>query len=130
MYTTKKEILIVEDDKVISKIHYLRVKKISSVDCVFCFNGKEAIDYLDGLQESKRILILLDINMPVMNGWEFLENCKTRAYNSRIEVIIVSSSSYKEDRKKAAGYEIVKGFYNKPLEAIGINEILSFQDLL
>lgn len=118
------ETLIVEDDKVISKIHQLRMNKLTPTNCVTCFNGKEALDYLDRRKENKRTLVLLDINMPVMNGWEFLENCQSRAYNFQIAVIIVTSSLFDKERQKAKGYELVKGYYSKPLKSPDIVEII------
>lgn len=110
------ETLIVEDDKVISKIHQLRMNKLTPTNCIICFNGKEALDYLDSRKENKSTLILLDINMPVMDGWEFLDNCHSRAYNFQLVVIIVTSSLFDLERKKAKEYELVKGYYSKPLK--------------
>ena len=110
------ETLIVEDDKVISKIHQLRMNKLTPTKCIICFNGKEAIDYLDNREENKNTLILLDLNMPVMDGWEFLEICQSRAFSFPIAVIIVTSSLFSQERLKAKRFKLVKGYYSKPLK--------------
>ena len=123
------ETLIVEDDKIISKIHELRINKLTPSNCITCFNGKEAIDYLDGRSENKRTLVLLDINMPVMNGWEFLEICQSKCYGFQIVVVIITSSLFDKERQRAKGYDLVKGYYSKPLKPHEFEEILSLERL-
>lgn len=118
------QILIVEDDKIISKIHQLRIKKLTSIECMACFNGKEALEYLDKRKKNRKTLVLLDINMPVMNGWEFLESCQSKDYRSDLIVVIVTSSLFEKDREKAERYELVKGYYSKPLTSRNISGFL------
>lgn len=117
------ETLIVEDDKVISKIHQLRMNKLTPTNCIICFNGKEALEYLDNRKENKSTLILLDINMPIMDGWEFLEICQSKMYNFQLAVIIVTSSLFDQERQKAKEFGLVKGYYSKPLKSHEFVEI-------
>src|SRR5690554_6459701 len=75
----KLEILIVDDDRVIS---FLEEKILSGLEIPVpfhsFFNGKEALEYLEKSTEpEKHFPVLLDINMPVMNGWEFLNHIQS-----------------------------------------------------
>jgi CheY-like chemotaxis protein len=83
-------------------------------------NPKEALKYLE---TNKADLILLDINMPEMNAWEFLGHMQDMLLHHT--VIIVSSSINPQDRVKASTYENVKGFLNKPLMVDDLKLFLS-----
>ena len=60
--------------------------------------------------EDQKILIFLDINMPEMNGWEFLSLLQKQTNALEIKVIIVTSSLSKSDRKKSAEFKMVIDF--------------------
>ena len=70
---------------------------------------------LTGITEKKKYMILLDLNMPVMNGWEFLEELEKTEIASQAKVAIVTSSIDSADRKKAKEFEMVEYFLSKPL---------------
>ena len=119
------EILIVEDDLIVSRLHKFSLSGYLDNEPRVCTNGREAIDYLDEVAEQREeVLILLDLNMPVMNGWEFLELCHSRPYSEKLHVVIVTSSSFIDDKKKALEHERVKAYYAKPLKREWILEIL------
>jgi CheY-like chemotaxis protein len=84
---------------------------------VFC-NGLEAYNYLaDSNGVTYPDIILLDIKMPVMDGFSFLEAC-TKNHNALLQdisVIMLSSSIDPADIKKSLTYNMVKKFVNKPL---------------
>lgn len=81
----------------------------------------EALRYLQQTDESID-LILLDINMPRLNGWEFLE--KYESLNLNFPVIMLTSSMDPNDQKKAMASNILTGFYVKPLSRDMIVEIV------
>ena len=116
-------ILIVEDDLIIAKMHRFGIESLPGTQADTCRNGKEALEFLLGQQAP--FLVLLDLNMPEMNGWEFLEACKREGLCEQIKVIIVTSSLYRADREKARQYEQVTGFYSKPLTRSNIGEIVA-----
>jgi len=86
---------------------------------IFIFqSGIEAINYFEANTDkfkTEKILINLDINMPEMNGFEFLVEYEQRfATTFDCDVFILSSSIDPNDKTKANQFKIVKKFYNKP----------------
>lgn len=117
------KLLVVDDsESVHSLLNVVAKMNGNNHQLVFAFNGQEAIDKLAELVKEK-VLILLDINMPVMDGFEFLE--KSNLLNDH-DVVMYSSSESKEDLKRAYQFEKVVCFFNKPLKVEEIkNKLLS-----
>lgn len=111
------EVIIVDDDKMVVYFHRILVEESGlSKTPVICMNGKEALDYLLAEDKPSKIYcLLLDINMPVMNGWEFLDEVAHHAVSERMVVAIVTSSIDKVDKQKAAGYALVFDYLEKPI---------------
>lgn len=114
------KIAIVDDDSIFHFITQKTIEKIAPEHEILHFdNGREAFDYIKSNLPYADILpelILLDINMPLMNGWQFLDNfknLKTAAY--RPTIYIVSSSSAQTDISKAQTYAELNGYLTKPL---------------
>jgi CheY-like chemotaxis protein len=98
-----------------------------SEDSLFYKNGQEAIDGLSELLETGQMLpnvILLDINMPIMNGWQFLEEFKIRGLDIHgIKIFVVSSSINQDEIDRANAYDYVNGYIFKPLTMDKIKEL-------
>lgn len=123
-------ILIAEDDNVVARLQKFNLEKLISNPPVICFNGKEAIDHLDKRKSvGKPILVILDLNMPVMNGWDFLNVCNTKSYSQNVYVVVVTSSLFKEDQRRALEFEQVIGYYIKPLNKEHFREILQLPQI-
>lgn len=119
------EILLVEDDDVVARLHRFAVENLVENNVGIVENGKEAIEYLEkNMCPNKIIFILLDLNMPVMDGWQFLEALHEKNYSGNVFVVILTSSSYKEDFLKAQKYQRVVGYHTKPLTRLKLLEIL------
>lgn len=110
-------VMIVEDDPIISFLHKEVLKSNKIVDDPLVFmNGKEALDFILNDAGEKFYLVLLDINMPVMNGWQFLDRMENeKEIACRMKVAIVTSSINPSDKVKAKEYLTVDYYLSKPL---------------
>ncbi len=112
----KLNLLIVDDDKMVQTLHSIIAKKSGLTDAPINFaDGKQAFDFIINNNGDDAYLILLDINMPVMNGWELLEALQKQALKNQIYVVMVSSSIDQHDLDKAGTYEQVISYVSKPL---------------
>ena len=116
-----KKIWVIDDDPIYQIIVKKIIEKSEMFTEIYSFkNGKDAIDNLYKSSENSESvpdIILLDINMPIMDGWEFMEELgliKTN-FNNEIVVYIVSSSIAIEDKNKSKSYENILGYLSKPI---------------
>lgn len=117
-----KSVLLVEDDPITIMVCE-RILQLTGFaeEVKSATNGLEAIEYLNQLSQTDKSalpsVIFLDINMPVMNGWEFLENFDSiRHFFPEMPLIYVLSSTVDpEDSKRAQSFGIVRRFISKPL---------------
>lgn len=124
---TQKNIWVIDDDPIYQILIDKIIKKSGMFSSFSSFkNGKEAIDALNvSVKNSDSLpdIILLDINMPVMNGWEFMEvfALAKSLIDKEINVYIVSSSIAVEDKNKSKTYPNILGYLSKP---VSINDLL------
>lgn len=125
------KILLVDDDKVMLFLHDTFLKRSGIVcDTVLCGNGQEALDYLDNWEAPETtFLILLDINMPVMNGWEFLTTISNRPYLARVLVVMVSSANEEAEKARAFTFHQVIDYQQKPLNIETCRRIIGLDRL-
>lgn len=111
------------DDNLYHKIIIKKMEITESIDEVN--NGLEALEYITA-RMSPPELIFLDINMPKMNGWEFLERYKDLDANQKAKTVIMmlSTSANPDEIKRAKEIEEVSGFQTKPLTPESMTEIL------
>lgn len=115
---------IIDDDKIYVNLvrKIIEIKKLSENLLIFK-NGLEALDYfkviLSNLSEDKLPeIIFLDLNMPVMDGWEFLgEFVKIKNnFDKKISLYVVSSSIDPRDLERAKSFNLVTDYLIKPIE--------------
>jgi CheY-like chemotaxis protein len=125
------KVFIVDDDGVVVFLHKTSLKKSGlSINPLTFSNGKEALDYLLKHQDDEdEYLILLDINMPIMNGWKFLDEINLKSFANRVYVVMVTSSIYKNDRDKAMSYKNVIDFLVKPLNVESSDHVKSLPEI-
>lgn len=124
------KVLIIDDDAIVLFIQEKMLKKCEVSSNPFSFkDARKAIKFLQLQEPEHHFLILLDINMPLMNGWEFLESIKSLDINSRIKVLMVTSSIDGYDKKKASIYENVIGFIEKPISTENCLKIKEIPEL-
>ena len=119
---------IIDDDSIYINLIKKIIETKKLCDNLLVFNdGKEGIEYFEALLQNldeRNIpeVILLDINMPVMDGWEFIERfTKIRTkFNSHITLYLVSSSIDVRDVDKAKSLSSVQNYLVKP---VNINEL-------
>jgi CheY-like chemotaxis protein len=118
-------ILLVDDDNATNFYHQMIIKK-TNIDChvQVALNGQEAIDYLTSngsfshqTEFPQPGLILLDINMPIMNGWEFLGKYEELPLNQKGNIVMamLTTSLNPEDKERAKTFTHLEDFLNKPL---------------
>lgn len=128
-----RKVLCVDDDTISLTISQLLLKRTGfAADVDTAIDGSEALKYFETLfandddpVKNAPELILLDINMPVMNGWEFLEEYNPRYADklSNTHIIILSSTIDPEDFALAKQYPVVKQFISKPLSIENLEEL-------
>lgn len=142
-YKKLKSILLIDDDEATNFYNQLIINDADIADNVYiAVNGKDALDFLTNKGKYNSSLdfypspslILLDINMPVMNGWSFMEEYQKLDDNQKAEIIIVmlTTSLNPEDKHRAENFKEIKEFMNKPLSVELLMEIYEkhFKDKL
>lgn len=122
-------VCIIDDNKVFQILtQKLIAKSVEHVKQVLQFgNGRLALDYILKHQNNKEKLpdlIFLDLNMPIMNGWEFLRSYKDLKLNKRIPIHITSSSVDPRDMEKAKDCSVVSRYIIKPLKKDILERVL------
>lgn len=125
-----KNVILIDDCKATNYIHKLVIEKYGFAENVKEFmNGGEALDYLSTMPESRDAapeLIFLDLNMPVVNGWEFLEQYTLLPVERQAGAVVVmlTTSLNPDDEARATAIAGVKAFASKPLTLEKIDQIL------
>lgn len=119
-----KPILLVDDDRVDVMTTKRALKDINVTNPVYTAgNGEEALKLLRDGKTEKPGVILLDLNMPRMNGVEFLRVIKNDAYLKRIPVVVLTTSKEEEDKVESFSLGVA-GYMIKPVDYIKFVEII------
>jgi CheY-like chemotaxis protein len=120
------DILVIDDDHLtnmcIEKIIFMT--EFQNVVSTYK-NGKEALAHLDSkAQDLDQVLIFLDLKMPVLDGWGFLDELQKRGFRDKTNILIMSSSTALSDKKKSKKYPQVMGYLEKPLATDTLLDII------
>jgi len=124
-----KYIMLVDDNPDDNFFHEREIKKNNSETIVVTKStGMEALEYLKSPQDSRANpdLIFLDINMPGMNGWEFLKeyNLLDKQLQSKAVIIMLTTSDNPDDQARAKTWDFVSDYITKPLTKEIMNGII------
>ncbi|MGO4904362.1 response regulator [Flavobacterium sp. W20_MBD1_R3] len=118
---------IIDDDKLTVKLMSILISKNNFCDEIETFhNPQVALDKLKHSFNTNEILpdtILLDLNMPVIDGWQFLEEFLLLPIQKKITIFIMTSSIDPNDIEKAKKYSVVKDYIDKPITAQKLNSL-------
>jgi CheY-like chemotaxis protein len=126
-------VLVIDDDEPTNFFTRMILEESGCTDHIKVMqSGQEALDYLakseqagcDASRYPSPDLIFLDINMPAMDGWEFLVEYRNLNVADKIIVVMLTTSLFPEDKLKAEGMPEISGFENKPLTAEKLHKVL------
>lgn len=128
MRIADKPILLVEDDQVDVMTVKRAMQEIHVTNPVVnCENGEEALKFLRDPGNDKPCIILLDLNMPIMNGIEFLRVIKQDELLKRIPVVVLTTSEEQPDKIKSFDLGVA-GYMAKPVDYRQFVEVMRTLD--
>lgn len=120
-----KRYIVVDDDSINNLICQLNISKFEPTAEIILFTRpEEALDFIRKEESSTYSILLLDINMPTMSGWEFM--AEFGSFNSKIRTkysVFILSSALEDPRDKMKNYSDLFGFFSKPLSQNILEEI-------
>lgn len=116
-----KKILIVDDSSLLHQMYKLVFMRYKGCKVISAMNGLEALDKLS--QEEGIELVLLDINMPVMNGLQFLQNIQEDGNHKGLPIIIVSTEGKEEDTLRGLSMG-ARGYIKKPFQPAELHTMI------
>lgn len=125
-----KKALIIDDDEVNNFICVRQLRAASfAEEAEFLLSGQEALDKLksdaENAPENLPDIIFLDINMPMMSAWEFLQEYDplSTKFVKEVKLFILSSSVYRKDQLRALDHDVVVDYLYKPLTKELLNKV-------
>jgi len=121
-----RSIMLIDDNPDDNFIHERAIRKINSDSVIITkHSGTEALDYLNCKESPHSDLIFLDINMPGMNGWEFLTQYSKLDKKLQYQAIIImlTTSDNDDDIAKSKTMSSITDFITKPLTKVKMNAI-------
>lgn len=126
-----KCIVLIDDEPADNFFHTNTINKLGCTEQTIAFeNAQDALNYLGNPADSNYVkpdIIFLDINMPSMDGWEFLEHYRRLdpEYMKKIICVMLTTSINPSDRRKAKRFNEINLFLSKPLRESDLQEILN-----
>ena len=128
MRDANKPILLVEDDQVDMMTVVRALKEIHVTNpVVHLENGEDALNYLRNEKSEKPCLILLNLNMPIMNGIEFLQAVKDDEQLRRVPIVVLTTSVEQQDKLNSFHFGVA-GYMAKPVNYQQFVEVMRSVD--
>ncbi len=131
MFPSIKCALFIDDDKATNYINQFLAKRSNYFEnVVVVTSAEEGLEYLKKAENGITItpdIIFLDINMPAMNGWDFLNTLKSCNCNivNDLKIYMLTSSSREKDIREAKKHPTVNGFLTKPLTSDALKNLVT-----
>lgn len=120
-------IMLIDDDDEDNFFHKMVIRNMNITENIeIALGGEEAMKFLTKENQTPPDLIFLDINMPRMNGWEFLEEYEklNKEQKAKAVVTMLSTSENPDDKKRSEQYPEIISFNSKPLTEEMLAKIL------
>jgi len=123
--------LLIDDDRINNFLVDKQIRVIAPNTKVISYTDPiEACQYILDIKESefRDLVIFLDINMPLLNGWELLEKVKEK-YPEKLPnnsiLCMLSSSDHSDDINKSSQFSIIEKYFFKPISISNIEEVIT-----
>lgn len=131
MIDPNMEVILVDDDEIVLLLNKVMLRKANFHPSPKLFTkAQDCLKYLLNDTNMNPCLLFLDINMPEMNGWEFLDEVATKEFNIKIMIVIVSSSIDRSDHERAESNPFVIDYIEKPIYKNRLIELKSHPSLV
>lgn len=113
-----KKVLLVDDDDIVNSINSVIIKHAKFAHEVHSINNvPNAIEFLNKTKQSPECpdVIFLDLNMPDLDGWDFMEEYEKLEMNGGTQVVMLTSSISSKDEERASSSSQIAAFISKPL---------------
>jgi CheY-like chemotaxis protein len=119
-------VLMVDDSEADNVFHEIMLRGAGfGGEILICETGVDGLDVLRRLPPASRALVLLDMNMPGMDGWDFLQAAQPLLQERpSAHLVMLTSSPMPEDRERAMAVDHVRGFVIKPLNLAKAKSVL------
>lgn len=119
------KILLVDDDPVALFLHKAVMMKSAFPESPMCFeSASKCLNFIESdLSQGSSYLVFLDVNMPGMSGWQFVDEIERRGLAAAVLVVILTSSVDEADHHRARAYSGIVSYIEKPVTVSAINRI-------
>lgn len=131
MTPKNRHFIIIDDDPINNLLCSKNIKKnIPEADIIAFKEAEKGLDYIKSFFSESNVgnaILLLDINMPTMSGWEFMQKFKMldETIKHQISIYILSSSIHQDDKQKAKEDPYIVDYVEKPLSVEFLKRILA-----
>ncbi len=121
-----KRIVLIDDDATTNYLNKMIIERSDLVDEVLTFDSaEEALTFFNQSNSPEDALVLLDINMPIMNGWQFLDQYGAMERNKSNKIVLLTSSINPSDKQLADEKINVVDYMSKPLSVDMLQDLVT-----
>ena len=123
---TMKRIVLIDDDATTNYLNKMIIERSDLVDEVLTFDSaEEALTFFNQSNSPEDALVLLDINTPIMNGWQFLDQYGAMERNKSNKIVLLTSSINPSDKQLADEKINVVDYMSKPLSVDMLQDLVT-----